>query len=237
MKVCQAVFVSDSTKRDGSQYLLSRSRGIDGRLVEQLIPWIPACNEMVDDQSESINFFRPAMNKLALSRSVNARPASRQIEGSRLVTTTIVLELNQLSGFENNAALFANVVRSMGHLYLQPCVGPELPALDVPDHSIRKAADCLGNNNPSQAESISRAVNIHKQVAIFGQIDPIAWLCSFLSFLPIEQRWQTSFSTGLKVDNQRPFHLHFFRDESPWLLKELVQAQIRTISLESKQVA
>ena len=237
MKVCQAVFVSDSTKRDGSQYLLSRSRGIDGRLVEQLMAWIPACNELVDGQTESINFFRPAINKLAFSRSVNAHPANRQIEGSRLVTTTIVLELNQLSGFENNAALFANVVRSLGHLYLQACVGPELPVLDVPDHSIRKVADCLGNIDPSQAESISRAVNIHKQVAIFGNIDPIAWLCSFLSLLPTEQRWQTSFSTGLRVDSQRPFNLHFFREETPWLSKELVQAQIRTISLAPRQVA
>ncbi len=234
MKVGQATFLSDSTINQGRVDLVARSSDLDQRLVASLSNWIPCYWEMSQQNFECFNFFRPCAKKLAVSRSVFSRSDIGRTEAIRLTTSTVVFEPGHLAGFHDNVVLFANAIRTRGALFVQQtAVNTELPILNLPDRSIFKPADYAGNIMDVEPEKIVRAIEIHQRVAIIGVADPMRFLCALIAQLPVERRFETSFSTGLDISDRRPFNLQFFSVASADLKKELVQAQVRMISLES----
>lgn len=280
MRVSQVEFAAEPGKRDGQPSLLARSRDIDGRLVEQLLPWVPAYGELHEGQTEGLSFFRPAAHRLALCRSVWVQPLEipegeravwresparsgaaacaaisfsrstnnfRATEsrnagsvspipdpaaGSRLWSRILILDPQQLQGYGYNAAVLFHVARSLGHLFQQPLRGVELPTIHLPDRTVLRARDLGRPLTESHIESVSRALDIHRQAAVFVRGNPMAFLCSYLAEIPAERRWMTSFATGTQVSVRRPTQLHLFPASRPWLKRDLVQRQIRTLAIE-----
>jgi hypothetical protein len=234
MKVGQATFLSDSTIHQGRVDLVARSSDLDQELLASLAEWTPGYWEVSQQRRECINFFRPCAKRLAISRSVFSRSDFGRTQAVRVTTSAVVFEPEHLAGFHNNVVLFANAIRTRGALFVQQApVNSELPILNLPDRSIFKPEDYAGTIVAVEPEKIVRAIEIHRQVAIIGVTDPMRFLCALLAQLPVEQRFETSFSTGLDISDRRPFNLQFFSVASADLKKELVQAQVRMISLES----
>jgi len=232
MIVEQATLRSDSRYHDGQAVLVAKSPGIDENLAARLGQWTPGCWDMPERQPDCVHFYRPIKNKLVVSRSIHSHLGRGRNGHQTVLTSATVVETNQLEGYHHNAVLFANTMLSMGNLHLLADEILKLPSLEVPDGTFFTAEDCFAEMDPRRVDSISRAIEIHKQVAIFGVPNPLGFLGGFLGMLPNEQRLRTSFTTGSGLSKQRPFNLHFFATENADLKKELVQAQIRTISIE-----
>jgi hypothetical protein len=232
MKVEQTIWRADSRLDDGRVFLIAKSRGIDDNLSAKLAQWTIDCFDLSDRQSDCICFYRPAKNKLVVSRSIFAQWGRGDTDRRVSTTMACVIDADQLEGYNHNAILFTNAMLSTGNLHLPETERTTLPSLEIPNRSLFTAEDCFDEMEPRKVESIARAIEIHKQVAIFGVSSPPAFLGSFLGMLSREQRLRISFTTGARLNSQRPFNLHFFASEDADLKRELVQAQIRTISVQ-----
>jgi hypothetical protein len=236
MHVEQAMFTSANARQLGHCDLVARSPGVDDGLAKKLMSWTPAFWDLNERQTESLNFYLPMPDRLVLCRSVYARSEYGRAEGGRLITLAVIFEPAQLVGYEYNVVLFATTLRSMGLLTLPTDPSAKLGRLEVPAWTLLTGTESVAPLDSNTSAKILRAIDIHKKVAIFGRIDPLQFLCSLLAQIPVERRWQISFSTALKVSEMRPFHLHFFPAENPDLKKELVQAQVRTMTLEPSEI-
>ncbi len=236
LQVEQAIFTSASARQTGNCDLVARSPGVDENLAKQLLAWCPAFWDLAEQQRESLHCFLPTPDRIAVCRSVYSRSEYGRAEGGRLTTLVVVATPEQLAGYEHNIVLFTTMIRSMGYLTLPGDPAAPLDRLEIPPRTMFTGAECVAPLDPSIAAKIVRAIDIHKKVAIFGRVDPLQFLCSLLAQIPAEQRWQTSFCTALKVTERRPFQLHFYPAESPTLKKDLVLAQVRTITLEPSEI-
>ena len=236
MLVEQAVFTSANVRQLGHCDLVARSAGVDEALAKKLMTWCPAFWDLNEQHRESFNYFLPTPERLVLCRSVYSRSEYGRAEGGRLTTLAMILDPQQLAGFQHNIVLFATTIRSMGMLTLPTNPSASLERLEVPQRTLLTGEESVAALDANTTAKIMRAIEIHKRVAIFGRVNPLHFLCSLLAQVPAEQRWQTSFCTALKVSELRPFHLQFFPVEHPNLKRELVQAQLRTITLDRAEI-
>jgi len=211
--------------------LISRSNNIDDEIAKALCERVPSRGQLTLDQSESVSFFELNGDQFALSRSVPGRIEGSRSGGRQTVSHIIVFDRAQLQGYQNNVVLLLRVVRSMGLLILQTSMPKELPLIDIPHQSFQEPNGFSRSELAKETERIVRAIDIHKRVVILGLLDPLSFLCAFLAELPLEERTQISFATGMNVVDEKPFDLQFFPRAETELDKELASRQLRTISL------
>lgn len=236
LQLDQAVLLSAGARHSGQRDLLSRTAGVEDAIAKRLLQWTPAFWDLSEQQRESWQVFPVAAERLALCRSVYSHSEYGRAEGGRLLTLVVLVDRQQLEGFHHNIVLFTTLLRSEGGLTLPANLNEPLQQLTLPAGTLLTAADGVGTLDPNTVAKIARAIDIHKKVAIFGQVDPLCFCAALLEQFPPEQRWQTSFCTALKVSEHRPFQLHFYPAENPNLKKELVQAQVRTITLDPSEI-
>lgn len=236
MLVRQARVASPSSRILKRNEVISRSENIDDELALALCKMSPGRNELGFGIQQSINFFQPAPDTFALSRSVGGLECDRR-GGRRIVSQVILFDRDQLDGYNNNIALVAHVLQTSGLMFLEESSPDTLPLLEVPDQAFGTLSDFSRDEFSAETERIAEAVDIHDRVVILGLQNPISFLCSFLADLPQSGRLGISFATGLKILDQRPFSLQFIPAVESDVLDELTRRQIRTISLESNPLA
>lgn len=237
MQLGQVIIASVDSKTEQKNEWVSRSANIDDQLTETLCRWSPGQQELASGQTESINFFPTKCGKLALSRSVVGGLESGRGGGRRTISYIAVIEPNQLNGYHNNAVLLTRVLQSMGMLFLQTGATATLPELQLPDCSYVKSENHFHSGSSGDFEKVVRAIEIHHQVVIIGQPNPLAFLGEFLGTVPLANRHRISFATGMNLSEERPFILQFFRELNPSLEKQLASRQLRVISLTPQPVA
>jgi hypothetical protein len=235
MLVSQAIVSTPSSRALKQNELVSSTDSIDDELAQLLCHWSPQRNDMAYGQSQSINFFQPASDTFAISRSFFGELDSNLDGGRRIVSHFVLFDREQLSGYHNNIALVVHVLRSHGSMLFQTNVPERLPMLEVPELAFVEMGEFSRSDCSAETERIAHAIDIHGEVVILGLKNPIAFLCSFLADFPRSQRLDFSFSTGLKVSNERRYTIQFFPVEEPGLLQDLANRQLRTISLDCKQ--
>lgn len=234
MQVRQAIVSTPNSRALKHNELVSISDDISDELAERLCRWSPERNEIAYGETQSINFFQPVRDVFAVSRSVFGELESNLDVGRRINTHILLFDREQLAGYENNIALLVHVLRSHGALLLQTSPSEWIPKIEVPSRAHIELIKNPQAEYLNQTEKIVHAIDIHGEVVLLGLPDPLEFLGSFLTEIPIEDRLDISFSTGLRVSESRRFTFQFFRDEDPDLLHDLANRQLRTISFKSK---
>lgn len=233
MNLGQLVFVSATVENADKICLAGRSDEIDDRLTEQIVLWIPQRWELAQRHTESISFFQIDDERFALARSVRGILDLRGHGEKQLVTSVMVVSREQIEAYSNNAAMMASIVLTHGGMHLPIRFQRSMPQFEIPDHTVMQpVVEDLSKRN-KELDSISRAIEIHHQVAIVGLRDPLDYVSGHLSLLGTEARLATSFAIGLDVAPHRPFQLQFFRGTDSAVQKELARQQVRTISLSA----
>ncbi len=236
MQLRQAIVSSPGSRALKENELVSSSDGIDDALVKAICRWSPGRSGLSYGQKQSINFFQPDPDTYALSRSVGEL-GRLQEDGRRIISKVVLFELSQLELYRNNIALLSYVLQSSGLMNLQPFSAEVLPLLEVPDRAFASLGELARSEFAGETERVGHAVALHHRVVVLGLANPLAFMCSFLASHPMCDRLRYSFSTGLKVEEERQFSIQFFPESDPDLVRELAGQQIRTISLDSWQMA
>lgn len=231
MKLEQLVFVSATVDDADRIGLVGRSEFVDDALTEKVVHWIPQRWELAQRHVEAISFFRLDEELFGLSRSVRGILDLRGHGEKQLVTSVVVIHRDQLNAYDNNAALLASIVLTHGGLHLPIRFEKQLPEFEIPDQTVMKPVISDIAQRSKELDSISRAIEIHQQVAIIGLLDPLDYASGHLSLLAEEARLDTSFSIGLDVAPHRSFQLQFYRGIDSEVQKDLARQQIRTIAL------
>lgn len=253
MKIRQAIVTSidpsDHQLNDEESFgnackVIAMSSGIDQTIAASLCHWCPGRGELAPSQNQSVNFFHLDDETVAISRSTFAELEKRELKqknGSsvripvrNVVSMIAILNTSQLSGYQNNPALLAQSLCSMGYLALPSELlklryeKNELPMLEIASESfLEPESFCWGDapNGLPQDENISRAIEIHKKVLIRGVQNRTRFLSSYLATLPNSDRMK-SFSTGISFSPSRPFAIQF----QPAVDQEI---EVRTILLKA----
>jgi hypothetical protein len=231
MRVRQAIVSTPDSRALKQNKLVAKSDSIDSELEELLCCWSPQRNDLALGTSQSISFFQPRTGTFVLSRSVLG---SNFAGAHQVMTHAILFDLDQLRSYRNNIALVFHVLRSQGLMSFQASPSERLPMLKVPEQAFEELGELTRAEYSVETEKISHAIEIHKNIVVLGLDSPLRFLCSFLAELPVAERLDYSFATGLKVSDERRFTFQFFPHEKPDLLQELARQQMRTISLGSK---
>ena len=232
MKLEQAVFVSATIGHEDKICLAGRTSCVDDQLAKQVFRWVPERWELAQRHAEGIAFFRVNDNFFGVSRSVRGASDLRGRGEKQLVTSVLLIRREQMKAFSNNGAILAVVAQTHGGLLLPSRLGAELKPFDLPNETSLRPVVSEPEKRAKEVETITRAIEIHQQVAVVGLEDPLDYVAGYLSHLPTEKKLGTSWAVGLDVAKSRPFDLQFFWGFDSAVQKELAQLQVRTIALE-----
>lgn len=234
MKLPQLVFVAATVGGQEKVCLASCSPGIEDCLIAEVLPWVPERWQLAQRHSEATAFFPVNQEYFAISRSVRGKADSKGRGEKQLVTTVLLVRREQLVGYSGNPVVLTMIVQAHGGLMLPQRLVESVASFEVPDQSILEPVVADPETRARQAEQIARAMEIHGQVAVIGLNHPLGYLGEYLASLPKEQRLSLSWAIGLDVTKERRFDLQFFQGLDSAVQKDLVQLQVRTITLEEK---
>lgn len=231
MKLRQAVFVSAKIDDQDKICLAGRSEEIEASTIQQIVKWIPQRWELAQGHSEGFSFVQLSHDCFALSRSVPGIIDLRGRGEKQLVTSVLFVNREQLECLGGNAAILATIALTHGGLVLPIRIQKQLAFLELPDRTCLTPLMDDPILRAKERENISRAVDIHKQVAILGSKEPLDYIAGYVSMLDLDQRLNTCFAIGLDVSPSRPFQLLFYRGNDVSIQEELARQQVRTINL------
>ncbi|MFQ5730756.1 MAG: hypothetical protein ACE5KM_02255 [Planctomycetaceae bacterium] len=217
MQVQQAIFTSLRDGRVRGYQLAARSPGVDDRTGQTLTKWGPShaalCGAQAD--AESYNFHPIDDELFALSRTMYGGPEYSERGGLQMVTRYALLNRRQLEGFDNDAVALIRLARTEGGFQFENRFETRLPEIKLSDAS-RSAfwLSTLAEGDLAIVEGVVERLGHGKRLAVTNCRDPLALLQHVLHRIPIPQRLDVSFTTGLKPTAHRPFHLHFLPDDS-----------------------
>lgn len=210
MWIERAVFTSSKTRHAEGYQVVAKSPGVTNGIVTVLNRWCPshAALQSIDPHAQSLNFHPIDHERIAISRTTYGRKEFSRRGGLQVSTTVLIVQRQQLGGFENNAFVFARTARSLGYLRWKPHFPEQLPAIEFPDNA---AADLRVEPNIDEAASqFVESLRRGERLAIHWPHEPHELAGRLLKCLSPEERIRTFFTTGLKWSKQRPFSLHIF---------------------------
>lgn len=208
MWVERAVFTSSKTRHAEGYQIVAKSPGVTGGVVTALHRWCPshAALQSTDPHAESLNFHPIDDERVAISRTTYGRKEFSRRGGLQVATIVFVLQQQQLSGFGNDAFLFARAARALGYLRWKPHFPEQLPALELPSSAV---AERLDETNDDATPFVD-LLHSGERLAIHWSGDPNQLIGGLMQRLSPEERITAYFTTGLKWSKQRPFSLHCF---------------------------
>ena len=236
MQLQQVVISAKPSRRSHGKELIHSAPSLDESTAFELLDWSPGWCDLADRYTECINFFGLSDGRLAVSRSAAVRIKGLRDNDAKLITRAYVITPEQLAGFDNNAIRLLDILMSSGHLFVDSNPVHFNDYIEISDRAIICSDQIEQIVDPRQAKIIQRAVDIHLRVAICGQHQPLRFIGSYLSHLPEDVRLDTSFTTGMKTDDERMFHLSVYSQVSHELKRELVTSQVRTMSVDRELV-
>ena len=210
MLVEQAIYTSAQTNRGRGYHLVSRSAGITGGLETLLNRWCPSHASLLspDDDASSLNFHPLDEDHFSLSRTVHGGPEFSQRGGLQVVTLILVIHRKQLTGYVNNPLALARTARALGHIRWNNTFPTRLPSIELPEEA---SSESIVPTNGRPFQLLDTTISLlqgDKEVALIADHDGLSSIESILEQLPMPERCQLSFTSGLKPSQQRPFRLH-----------------------------
>lgn len=206
----RAVFTSVASKSVRGYHLVMRSPGIDDDTAQVLCQWSPTHEGLAEPgvTANSLNYFPIDDRRYAISKSVIGGSEYSGRSALQTVTTILVGEFEDFAVYRYHPLVVAKIALSMGWLrlvanYEKPLDVVELPAIGFPEGEYPAESLTLVGR-------VARVLSSEQRVAIHGSHSPLGTLARIYDTLPLEERRQISFSTGIKASTFRPFHIQFF---------------------------
>ncbi len=209
---------------------VGRSPGVEETVAQCLFQQAPTLSDLIERRSECLTFHLLPGDLFACSRTIYSEYESEEGLFEGALTLSIILKMEQLSGFRYNAALFALVAQSEGALFLESIPGSRLPEVELSDSSMFDIGrGCLAVDNRG-FDRLRRAMEIHDCVAIAEAPNPMLFLAGFLSELDEDDRVRITFSVGSLFTQARPSKLLIYPRVTEKIRKSLLDAQVRTMT-------
>lgn len=212
MHVEQAIFTSANGGSMKGYQLVSRSRGIDRCLAQQLCRWAPSHASLWGDQPHawSLNYFPAGDDWVAITRTLYGGPEYSDRGGTRVVTAMLAVRAQQLAGYQYNPVSLARTAMALGQLRLVIDPAECLPTVLLPDFPLLPSfqANTDGASPGGAMAEIRQRLLDDQRVAVEDVGDPVSALASLFESVPIHRRVELSFTTGLRPSAQRAFRLH-----------------------------
>jgi len=229
----QAIYTSARTGRIRGYQLVAQSPGIDAQQQRSLVRWCPSHGSLASElpSAFSLNFHPVTPGWVALSRTAYGGPEYSGRGSLEIVTRILLLRCDELAGYEYDPATLAQVALALGLLRLESFTGDSLPDVELPDRPLR-AAPAHGSSNCPCPEITGR-IEKGERIAVIGAAEPWQCLRQIFGCLPVRQRMEVSFTTGLKPSLHRRFHIHFLPSADLGLRQQLAGQRINPIQWQS----
>ena len=212
MLVEQAIFTSAVTRRARGYQLVGRSPGVCDTDARELTIWCPSHDALLEEGrgAQSVNFHPLESGAFCISRTV-AGKSEHSERGALCVTThCLVISPDLLARFANHPAAVLRAAIAGGVLDVGHPIPEHLPAFQLPGRApvidldvLSQAVDLLG---AQQFASLLHTALTADSFGLIADKEANQLLIALMNCLPLELRFQTSFSTGLKYSPRRPFH-------------------------------
>lgn len=213
MKAPRAIFTSARTERIQGYHLVARSSGINSQTEQILTGWCPSEDGLADNDIHafSLQCFPSGTQQVAIARTVFGLPEYSSRGSSTVFTQMILLNIEQLAGFQFNPLVALNAAFRRGYLQLETLYADPLSEADLPDRSLlpATATRLLQPHVRTLCDTACQLLADGKRVAVIDSDTPIDDLSLILNSVPTSLRPEISFSTGLKHSMNRPFQLQF----------------------------
>ncbi len=216
INVGQAIFASSERGRIQGYQMIGKSSDLDRSCCRELSRWAATRLSGANPGDWSLNFFPVGDDFAAVTRTALGGPEYSRRGGAEVVTTMMVMNHQQFTGFDCDAVAVARTALAMGYLRLPPSHVPaSLPPISLPSRPLVNS-DCHRESAPdSTIRRIVEALDQTDQLAILGEPDPIELAGKVIRHLPLADRLALSFTTGLEPATSRPFRIHFVsRDQA-----------------------
>ncbi|GAC1344075.1 MAG: hypothetical protein NVSMB14_08010 [Isosphaeraceae bacterium] len=213
MRVDQAIFTS--LKRDGKSgyHVIARSLGVTERESNAIATWSPSNGALITDERNriSVNYHPLPGGRYALSRTCEGPLEFSGRGGKQLYTHVLLVDSLALRDVAAGPIAIYRDALALGRILFQRDPPNRLEQLELgsafpgrePDHWIDRAR-VLGL--PSIAPIVDRVLS-QDTVRIVYSGDRLFLAECVLGTLPVDVRFTTSFSTGLKPSSVRPCRL------------------------------
>lgn len=247
MQVQQAIFTSSDRSQIKGYQLVAKSANIDRHIAQELHRWSPSQLGSDDPAAWTLNYFPVSEDEVAVSRTVRGGPEYSSRGGSQVVTLIAVLGNEEFAAYHNNAVLVAQTAMTLGWLRLPLGVPSRtLETFELPDSPFvghdsdqELGGQQITNRVPSQHRNppdppdglepnvqfeIVKYLNQKKRLAIVGASSPRKAVAKLISQMPLPNRREFSFTTGLPPALHRPFQAHFLPSTNP-VLNQLLKSE------------
>ncbi len=179
--------------------------------ARELSVWGPSHDSLLEEQGHcvSVNFHFLSSGRAAISRTTLAGQEYSGRTGQRVHTHFLVVHSEALQRFSNNPFSIVRAAVAQGALEVSSHVPRELPALRLlgrgailDPSAVQKVATQVG------AKALASLVQMIQQGANLGIIlkgNAAPLFTAIVNCLPLKDRLQVSFSTGLRISPRRPF--------------------------------
>ena len=150
---------------------------------------------------------------MAVTRTVLGGPEYSGRGGHQVVTLILVLREEQFQAYSCNPILVAKTAMAIGLLRLPLEMDREqLPTAILPSQPLVLPGNQTSDENSLELELLEAITDLLRQarrVAFVGSSDPLSLIEQLIPRLPLEERRNLSFTTGLCPTVRRPFQVHF----------------------------
>lgn len=238
MVVEQAIFTSVAEHQREGYQLARHSRGITGDLVRELSMWGPAHDSLADVSMEasSVNFHRLWDDWFALSLTTRSGAEYSGRGGGRIYTQFLAMQGAGLARFDNHPLLVLDAVAASGRWMVYPDLPDTLMSFRLVGGAPGTSADRLAKAEAiwghTTLEQLAQAIRGEAQVVLVADDNLEGLLRGALELLTPDERLQVSFSTGLRISQRRPFHIHVLPTTEQQTIRQLRRAaEVRVIEL------
>jgi hypothetical protein len=234
MRVQQALFTSAQTQRGRGYHLVARSEGINEDLARDLSQWSPSHASLLGSHTSasSVSCHPVADDWIAVTRTVYGGPEYSHRGSLQVVSRILVLRREQLAGYACHALSLVRVALSLGFLGLLDEPSAVLPTLELPETStIGRSCGSATLGNAATMQEILGMLQRNQRLALIGARNPLQSIDSLLRALPIGQRLDISFTSGLRPARQRPFRLHLLPEADTKMRTLLTSHGIHCVTL------
>lgn len=208
-----AVFTSAQSQKGDGYHLVARSAGITDADARELTAWGPSHDALAQQKvvAKSINFFRLSSGQFCIGRTITAGEEYSERGGWKVLTNYVVVSPADLFRFANNPFAIVRAALAAGEFDLPDPISSRLPAIEIAGRAakIDHAALYRISSKLSHEEVIDLVKRIFadQRTVIATEINAELLVLAIVNTLPIDRRTELTFSTGLRLSQQRPFRL------------------------------
>lgn len=210
MPIEQAVFTSVKSPRYAGYQLAGRSPGIPPEDTSELTSWCPSHDSLLADGPDavSINFHRLPSGRCCVSRTALAG-SEYSGRGWQVYTQCLIVQPEIFQRFANHAILFFQAALAGGHVCVLKQVPEELPTFELGGRGAaidqRAIERVLGEIGPRRLAVLLSSALGTDALGVVHKVHGVSLFSALLSCIPVGDRMDFTFSTGLRYSSQRPF--------------------------------